>query len=1415
MSTIDKFMIRPPTSGESKRVKSISIEEDYRQGLESDFKNTKSGKRKKILANGKSGKKFRNDGSIAEIKCPSHADDENVAKTSESITEISYEEYLVENCSDQEEIEDDSPKADVVVQNEGRDIRNYFFKGHSTFKEQKDFATMKVQAEIHIPSQEFSALQKRDSPTVSLDRFTKLKGSRRKGVRCCMEITDDDLVIECLDVEPAAEVEKSCHLVSGTGTNIIGLNGLDHVQQDVHSSFKGGIGPRENNPKETRDGIECLVSNPEVEQQNMNDVLMGKFKKGNQARLLGQRRNPGGGNKAEIRKAGKESRRDSDNNVVKSRKMKNAANENDVFICEATGDDEETRVYASRDHVSQTDQTQLNLVDADPDKKSPSLEKGAESNIAPLDPESAAKITQPDILNIDQPDTIKSEGKELRRSQRQSALIAMSVMSRTLQDLEPKRLRKNILGDGTKQGNAMEVDCLCSDAEEETEEDGQYTVKSAKGSSKSKSMSKAVALAPIFLKPSVKDAAKKSTPKLSAAEEEALRMRRNFLLSGVPEELKRMQSSQLVASSPASDAPFPNPSHTSQSDSAQENLCSAANPWKLPDVLLKLKEPVRLDLPSVANRDLNLFDLDVVCKSKSGSVQDKTTSALIRIPDDVLPTLLSEVKLHNPSFPTDKIFHQLKSKRNLEKTKLTVKSAEPMLSELKTRKSRGRKSFEEKTEDNFELKACEGILWTEKYAPSKIDEVIGNWDTCKKLRDWLNEWKKVTGSAYSAKLTRDGEDTTSNTYGDFEASSNDSNYSGEVGTLCNTTVLIGPSGVGKTSMVFALAQELDFKVFEVNSSSCRDGRYVLAQLQEATQSHQVSSGVQADNSARNSHEQFHEEKRNKEMKPKTTNTAAVTFLSNWSARQSMLENKKSSSKKKIGIKDDGPFKKSSLLKKERQTDSKAQNQDIRRPSLILFDEVDNVLEEDCGFWSAIQTFMKTTKRPIILTASDKNFKDRFGGRFECFRLRIPQLINIASYAQIICLLENTRTDYRDILSLVESYGGDVRRTLLLLQYWIESGAACQHAYDAPVRRLVSTVPQTSVPATAQTDPVVVVANGDDVVCEATTENIDDDDFQRVVRRKRPHIRINSDDETSGQRSTVPSPVPRTSKTLDDLLQDNCSVASSDVEFPHLSQGEIPAQIIEEIVEGLQIPLHRLGVDVAGGDSASICSCIQKVSGGILNPQFCGNHRHQRSSIFDDFIDHFETSTASLCSSGPGTVHSSKDRTEENSKTLLRTLCDAYKDLSFIDVYRSTAQFHDLRKGIYGDWGMNVDCASVLADTFESLVLSKSTAFGTCIRPNQTETAVTSVTEIDHDILKNHSARIVKNITSVIEGFTERHFHQTALLSADYLPALRAICTAEELRKATVKRRRRFNHYLTTAFPTMKTSLFKNHTLQTL
>lgn len=92
--------------------------------------------------------------------------------------------------------------------------------------------------------------------------------------------------------------------------------------------------------------------------------------------------------------------------------------------------------------------------------------------------------------------------------------------------------------------------------------------------------------------------------------------------------------------------------------------------------------------------------------------------------------------------------------------------------------------------------------------------------------------------------------------------------------LCNTMLITGPTGIGKTAAVYACAQELGFKVpkpqgplmshpcrkqrlnvfgslwslkvFEVNASSQRSGRLILSQLKEATQSHQVDSqGVNA------------------------------------------------------------------------------------------------------------------------------------------------------------------------------------------------------------------------------------------------------------------------------------------------------------------------------------------------------------------------------------------------------------------------------------------------------------------------------------------------------------------------------------------------------------------------------------------
>ena len=50
---------------------------------------------------------------------------------------------------------------------------------------------------------------------------------------------------------------------------------------------------------------------------------------------------------------------------------------------------------------------------------------------------------------------------------------------------------------------------------------------------------------------------------------------------------------------------------------------------------------------------------------------------------------------------------------------------------------------------------------------------------------------------------------------DFDINSEDSEEE-EDNRLCNTVMLMGPSGVGKTTTVYALAQEIGFKVSVLN-----------------------------------------------------------------------------------------------------------------------------------------------------------------------------------------------------------------------------------------------------------------------------------------------------------------------------------------------------------------------------------------------------------------------------------------------------------------------------------------------------------------------------------------------------------------------------------------------------------------------
>ncbi|KAF3816644.1 hypothetical protein GH733_013992 [Mirounga leonina] len=356
----------------------------------------------------------------------------------------------------------------------------------------------------------------------------------------------------------------------------------------------------------------------------------------------------------------------------------------------------------------------------------------------------------------------------------------------------------------------------------------------------------------------------------------------------------------------------------------------------------------------------------------------------------------------------------------------------------------------------------EDMLWTEKYQPQNSSEVIGNELAIKKLHSWLKDWKRRAEleEKQNLKGKKDEKQEDLSDSIDFKGSSDD-----EETRLCNTVLITGPTGVGKTAAVYACAQELGFKIFEVNASSQRSGRQILSQLKEATQSHQVDK--QGVNSQKpcffNSYNLGKSPKKLSSPKKVVTSprklpppspqtsvpkrTLPPKTLANYFKVSSKPKNNEEVvlPENNKGIKNSCEQKPIIQTKSTKTTKSNVKEFGAEEPnrknatSLILFEEVDVIFEEDAGFLNAIKTFMATTKRPVILTTSDPTFSLMFDGCFEEINFSTPSLLNVASYLQMICLAENFRTDVKDFVTLLTANTCDIRKSILYLQFWIRSG----------------------------------------------------------------------------------------------------------------------------------------------------------------------------------------------------------------------------------------------------------------------------------------------------------------------------------------------------------------------------------------
>uniref|UniRef100_K3WSX3 ATPase AAA-type core domain-containing protein n=1 Tax=Globisporangium ultimum (strain ATCC 200006 / CBS 805.95 / DAOM BR144) TaxID=431595 RepID=K3WSX3_GLOUD len=198
----------------------------------------------------------------------------------------------------------------------------------------------------------------------------------------------------------------------------------------------------------------------------------------------------------------------------------------------------------------------------------------------------------------------------------------------------------------------------------------------------------------------------------------------------------------------------------------------------------------------------------------------------------------------------------------------------------------------------------------------------------------------------------------------------------ELSDLCRLFILEGESGAGKSAAVYACAEELGFQIIEINAGQNRTGRTIVEIAGEATQSTRVlHSGMP------------------------------------------------SAEKKKQ--------KKQKLSKKQKR--KSADKPTASHLSLVLFEDVDVVFEEDKGFLTSLCAIAKHSKCPIVLTC--RKLPDNFPATPQrlCQVLTKPSMNEFSTWMMLVAYIEQLPLTHALTNAMATFFKCDIRHALHFLQ----------------------------------------------------------------------------------------------------------------------------------------------------------------------------------------------------------------------------------------------------------------------------------------------------------------------------------------------------------------------------------------------
>nr|CDS25982.1 atpase aaa type core,atpase aaa type core [Hymenolepis microstoma] len=227
-------------------------------------------------------------------------------------------------------------------------------------------------------------------------------------------------------------------------------------------------------------------------------------------------------------------------------------------------------------------------------------------------------------------------------------------------------------------------------------------------------------------------------------------------------------------------------------------------------------------------------------------------------------------------------------------------------------------------------------IWTDRYSPSNLAEMVLNSSDLPSLLSWMKIGDSCDSSA-------------SDTLSSWRRSA---------------YLILGPTGCGKTCLVYTLASQFGFKVFELNPSNCRSGKEVTAQCSRVMISQHVSTeGLSASSGMYSLPKSIANRSRRSQK----------SSLSSFFQPRKRQQTSRSTAPSKIEMNE--------------SPETSGEGLKLNNKSLILFDEVDVRFDSDKGFWVAVGKLLQMGRRPIIFTASDSTVIREIPVPFQTCRLK--------------------------------------------------------------------------------------------------------------------------------------------------------------------------------------------------------------------------------------------------------------------------------------------------------------------------------------------------------------------------------------------------------------------------------------------